>query len=163
MGHPPGCLGPEARFLVHAAASCVAGGPSSPSRPRCTQRLEPAAFSALPTPSTGPPTLSCAHVRPLQVVTSPPGVPAGGQAGAEWLSGRRAAGGLCLWQTRKGRKKSGHAFTDEPTDCKEPQGGREGQGCPPRAPRCWCCGRPVSVGLRTLKNRMKGQRILPGV
>lgn len=79
------------------------------------------------------------------------------------LSGRRAAGGLCLRQTRKGRKKSGRAFTDELTDCKEPQGGREGQGCPPRAPRSWCCGRPVSVGLRTLKNWMKGQRILPGV
>lgn len=59
--------------------------------------------------------------------------------------------------------KSGRAFVDGVTDCKEAQDGREGWGCPPRAPRCWCCGRPMPVGLRTLKNWMKGQRILPGV
>lgn len=79
------------------------------------------------------------------------------------LSSSRAAGGLCLRQTRRGRKESGRAFIDELTDCKESQGGGGGRGRPPRAPRCGCCGRPVSMGLRVLKNWMKGQRVLPGV
>lgn len=138
MGHPAGRPGPEARFLVHVTAAGAARGPSSPGRPRCTQRLQPAAFSALPTSSAPGHQLcsapTCSLFRSRRAHRGSPPVDELVQNGLSGWGGG-AAGGPCLQQTRGGREKRGRAFTDELTNRPQRGAGREsGAGTPAMGP-----------------------------
>lgn len=158
MSLSPGHLGPEACFGFQIAASSVVRRPNSPIRSWHTESRA-CHFPNVPDNQyshqlcCSTPTGSLFRLWQAQSRSPPVN---------KLMQNGLSSNGATYYKPTENRKKRGRAFRWW-ADCKVARGRRERQGCPPRAPSYGCCGHSVSVGLRTLKNWRKGERILSSV